>query len=313
MHESRPQAPGVPWAAPAAGRGMALGRWVERHISWFFVLPALLFLIAVVAFPVLYTAVLSFSRWSGAAAESPVWIGLRNYADVLAGDPGFRNALFVTVYFTGASVAIEVMLGVGLAQLLNREFVGKGVARTLLMLPVASTPVALALVWRHMYNPSNGIFTWFAELLRFPQQRWLADAATVIPSLILFDVWQWTPLVMLITLAGMVSLPADFYEAAQIDGATPWQAFWRITLPLVRPTIVAAAMLRFMDSVKTFDQIYVTTQGGPGIASQTLNLYVFDQAFQYLHFGYASALLIILFFVILAGNLVLVSVRRGQA
>ena len=118
--------------------------------------------------------------------------------------------------------------------------------------------------------------------------------------------------VMMIFLAGLQNIPVHLYEAAQIDGATPWQAFWSITLPLVRPTIVAAAMLRFMDSVKTFDQIYVTTQGGPGIASQTLNLYVFDQAFQYLHFGYASALLVILFFIILAGNVVLVSIRRGE-
>jgi multiple sugar transport system permease protein len=286
---------------------------MDQHISWFFVLPALLFLLGAVAFPVAYTAVLSLSRWSGAAATRPEWVGLANYADVFTGDTGFRNALAVTCYFTGLCVAIEVALGVALAQLLNREFVGKGVVRTLLMLPVAGTPVALALVWRHMYNPSNGVFTWFAELLHLPPQRWLADASTVLPSLILFDVWQWTPLVMLITLAGLVSLPSDYYEAAQIDGATPWQVFWRITLPLVRPTIVAAAMLRFMDSVKTFDQIYVTTQGGPGVASQTLNLYVFDQAFQYLHFGYASALLVVLFFVILAGNLVLVSLRRGHA
>ncbi len=300
-HSGRPR--------PSAG----LGRWVERHVSWFFVLPAALFLVAVVAFPVVYTAGLSLFRWSGAATTPPLWVGLGNYADVFSGDPGFRNALLVTCYFTGVSVLVEVGLGVGLAQLLNREFVGKGVARTLLILPVAGTPVALALVWRHMYNPSNGIFVWFAELLHLPPQRWLADANTVLPSLILFDVWQWTPLVMLITLAGLVSLPSDFYEAAQIDGATPWQAFWRITLPLIRPTVVAAAMLRFMDSVKTFDQIYVTTQGGPGIASQTLNLYVFDQAFQYLHFGYASALLVVLFFVILAGNVILVSVRRGQA
>jgi multiple sugar transport system permease protein len=294
---------------PAPG----LGRWVERHVSWFFVLPAVLFLTAVVAFPVLYTAGLSLFHWSGAATTPPLWAGLGNYAEVFAADPGFRNALFVTLYFTGVSVLIEVGLGVGLAQLLNRDFVGKGVARTLLILPVAGTPVALALVWRHMYNPSNGIFVWFAALLHLPPQRWLADASTVLPSLILFDVWQWTPLVMLITLAGLVSLSSDFYEAAQIDGATAWQVFWGITLPLIRPTVVAAAMLRFMDSVKTFDQIYVTTQGGPGIASQTLNLYVFDQAFQYLHFGYASALLVVLFFVILAGNLVLVSVRRGQA
>jgi multiple sugar transport system permease protein len=300
-HSGRPR--------PSAG----LGRWVEQHVSWFFVLPAVLFLAAVVAFPVLYTAGLSLFRWSGAATTSPAWAGLGNYAEVFSGDPGFRNALWVTLYFTGVSVLIEVGLGVGLAQLLNREFVGKGVARTLLILPVAGTPVALALIWRHMYNPSNGIFVWFAECLHLPPQRWLADANTVLPSLILFDVWQWTPLVMLITLAGLVSLPSDFYEAAQIDGATPWQVFWRITLPLIRPTVVAAAMLRFMDSVKTFDQIYITTQGGPGIASQTLNLYVFDQAFQYLHFGYASALLVVLFFVILAGNLILISVRRGQA
>jgi multiple sugar transport system permease protein len=288
------------------------GRVLERHISWFFVLPAVAFLLTVVAFPLAYTAALSLTRWSGAAAP-PAWIGLANYRDAFLGDPGFRNALFVTAYFTGASVLIEVVLGVGLAQLLNREFVGKGVVRTLLMLPVAGTPVALALVWRHMYNPSAGVFTWLAHLLGLPQQRWLADAATVLPSLILFDVWQWTPLVMLITLAGLVSLPSDCYEAAQIDGAGPWQVFWRITLPLARPTIVAAAMLRFIDSLKTFDQIYVTTQGGPGIASQTLNLFVFDQAFQYLHIGYASALLVILFFFILAGNLVMVSMRRGQA
>jgi multiple sugar transport system permease protein len=297
-------------SAPPA---ISLSSWIDRYISWFFVLPAVLFLGAVLAFPVIYTGGLSLFRWSGAAATPPAWVGLGNYADVFAGDPGFRNAIWVTAYFTGVSLLIEVCLGVGLAQLLNREFLGKGIARTLLILPVAGTPVALALIWRHMYNPSNGIFTWFAEVLRLPPQRWLADAATVIPSLILFDVWQWTPLIMLITLAGLVSLPSDIYEAAQIDGASPWQAFWRITLPLVRPTVVAAAMLRFMDSVKTFDQIYVSTQGGPGIASQTLNLYVFDQAFQYLHFGYASSLLVVLFFVILAGNVILASVRRGQA
>jgi multiple sugar transport system permease protein len=291
--------------------GIGLGRWVDHHISWFFVLPAVLFLAAVVGFPTVYTLGLSFLNWSGAAAK-PAWVGFGNYADVFGNDPGFRNAVFVTTYFTGVSLLIEVTLGVGLAQLLNREFLGKGVARTLLILPVAATPVALALVWRHMYNPSNGLFTWLVEVLHLPAQRWLADATTVIPSLILFDVWQWTPLIMLITLAGLVSLPSYLYEAAQIDGASPWQSFWRITLPLARPTIVAAAMLRFMDLVKTFDQIYVTTQGGPGIASQTLTLYVFDQAFQYLHFGYASSLLIVLFFIILAGNVVLVSLRGGR-
>ena len=205
--------------SPAAAMG--LSGWVDQHISWFFILPAVFFLAAVVAFPIIYTVGLSLFRWSGAVATPPMWVGLGNYADVFAGDPGFRNALFVTAYFTLVSVLIEVVLGVGLAQFLNREFIGKGIARTLLVLPVAGTPVALALVWRHMYNPSNGVFTWFAEILNLPPQRWLADASTVIPSLILFDVWQWTPLIMLITLAGLVSLPSELYEAAQIDGANP--------------------------------------------------------------------------------------------
>lgn len=285
---------------------------MDRHASWLFVLPAAVFLLGAVAFPVLYTAALSLTRWSASATEAPVWVGLANYVEIVTRDPGFRNALVVTVYFTGLSVLIEVPLGIGLAQFLNREFVGKGLVRTLLLLPVAGTPVALSLVWRHMYNPTTGIFNWFVAVLGLPPQRWLADENTVLPSLVLFDVWHWTPLVMLIVLAGMMSLPADIFEAARIDGAGPWQLFRRITLPLIRPTVVAATMLRLIDSLKTFDQIYVTTQGGPGVASQTLPLYVFEQAFRYLNLGYASALLLVLFLIILTGNAALVSVRRSQ-
>jgi multiple sugar transport system permease protein len=277
------------------------------------VLPAFVFLAGAVAFPVLCTAAISFTRWSASASAAPAWIGLGNYADVLVRDPGFRNAVVVTAYFTGVSVVIEVVLGIGLAQLLNREFVGRGAARTLLILPVAGTPVALGLVWRHMYNPSNGIMNWFATGVGLGPQRWLSDVTQVLPSLILFDVWQWTPLVMLIALAAMVALPPEPYEAAVIDGADAVQLFLHLTLPLIRPAVAAAAMLRLMDSLKTFDQIYITTQGGPGTASQTLTLYVFEQAFRYLKFGYASALLLLLFVLILATNLVLVSLRRAEA
>ena len=291
---------------------MTRGGRQPHAAPWLFVLPAFAFLIAAVAFPVLYTGVLSFTRWSASATEPPVWIGLGNYADVVFRDSGFRNSLLVTAYFTGVSVVIEVVLGVGLAQLLNREFIGRGLVRTLLILPVAGTPVALGLVWRHMYNPSNGIMNWLVSGIGLHPQRWLSDVTTVLPSLILFDVWQWTPLVMLIALAAMVALPPEPYEAAVIDGANALQIFFHLTLPLVRPAVAAAAMLRLMDSLKTFDQIYITTQGGPGTASQTLNLYVFEQAFRYLKFGYASALLLVLFVLILASNLILVSLRRSE-
>lgn len=290
---------------------MLSGRTRRRGAPWLFVLPAFLFLVVVVAFPVLYTIALSLTRWSASATEPPAWIGLANYAEMATANPEFRNALLVSIYFTGASVAIEIVLGVALAQFLNRDFAGKGIVRTLLLLPVAGTPVAFALVWRHMYNPSHGVMNWFMELAGLPHQRWLADISTVIPSLILFDVWQWTPLVMLITLAAMEALPVDPYEAALIDGAGPTQLFRHITLPLIRPAVLAALALRLMDSFKTFDQLYVTTQGGPGIASQTLILYIFDQAFRYLKFGYASAVLIVLFLVILASNLVIVHFRRA--
>lgn len=293
--------------------GGGAGGLIERHASWFFVLPAFIFLAGVVAFPVVWTAALSLTAWSASATQPPVWVGAANYLQIAGGDAAFRNALWVTLYFTGVSVAVEAGLGVGLAQLVNREFVGKGVARTLLLLPVAGTPVALALVWRHMYNPSNGVFNWLLELVGLPPLRWLSDVTTALPALILFDVWQWTPLVMLITLAAMVALPGDPYEAARIDGAGAWQLFWHLTLPMVRPAVAAAVMLRLIDSLKTFDQLYITTQGGPGIATQTLTLYVFDQAFRYLNFGYASALLLVLFTLILAGNVVLLALRRAGA
>ncbi|MBM3188213.1 MAG: sugar ABC transporter permease [Chloroflexi bacterium] len=285
----------------------------ERGAPWLFILPAFFFLVAVVAFPVLYTVAISLTRWSAAVTEPPTWIGLANYADMATASPEFRNALLVSIYFTGVSVAIEIVLGIALAQLLNRDFVGKGLVRTLLLLPVAGTPVAFALVWRNMYNPSYGIMNWFMEQAGLPHQRWLAGISTVIPSLILFDVWQWTPLVMLITLAAMEALPTDPYEAAVIDGAGPVELFRHITLPLIRPAVFAVMALRLMDSFKTFDQIYVTTQGGPGTASQTLILYVFDQAFRYLKIGYASAVIIVLFLMILASNLAVVYLRRAAA
>lgn len=285
------------------------GHWSRRRY-FAFIVPALAVMLAVIVFPWLFTVFMSAHDWK--IGQTHAFVGLDNYLALLA-DERFLASLLRTLYYGVLAVVVPLVLGVFSAVIFHKRFPWRGVLRGIFILPMMATPVAVALVWTMMFHPQLGVLNYLLSLIGLPPQSWVYAPATVIPTLVMVEVWQWTPLVMLITLAGLVSLPSDFYEAAQIDGATPWQVFWRITLPLVRPTIVAAAMLRFMDSVKTFDQIYVTTQGGPGVASQTLNLYVFDQAFQYLHFGYASALLVVLFFVILAGNVVLVSLRRGHA
>jgi multiple sugar transport system permease protein len=283
----------------------------DRRVGWGFVLPALTVLAVTVIFPVVYTAVMSLTRWSASSLHAPQWVGAANYAQITLDDARFWHALLVTGYFSGVAVTVEVILGVALAQFLNRPFAAKGLVQTLLLLPVAGTPAALALVWRNMYNPSYGILNWFLASIGLPPQRWLFGPQSAVPSLILMDVWQWTPFVALIVLTAMMALPADPLEAAIVDGASPWQVFWMVTLPMVRPSIMAAAILRLIDALKTFDQIFITTQGGPGTASQTLVLYIFDQAFRYFNFGYASALIMVLVAVILGSNMVLIRWRRG--
>jgi multiple sugar transport system permease protein len=283
----------------------------DRRVGWSFVLPALSVLAITVVFPVLYTAAMSLTRWSASSLHAPEWAGGANYVQITLADAQFRHSLLVTAYFSGIAVTAEVILGVALAQFLNRPFAAKGLVQTLLLLPVAGTPAALALVWRNMYNPSYGIFNWLLASVGLPPQRWLFGPHSVLPSLILMDVWQWTPFVALIVLTAMMALPADPLEAAIVDGASPWQVFWMVTLPMVRPSIMAAAILRLIDALKTFDQIFITTQGGPGTASQTLVLYIFDQAFRYFNFGYASALIMVLVAVILGSNMLLIRWRKG--
>ena len=254
----------------------------------------------------------SFFDTSYSNVSSGSFVGLDNYREAFS-DSSFIISLWNTAKIMLIALPLEFIIGLVLALIVWKHLKMRKFVVPILIIPMIISPSVVGLIWNLNLNPVFGpVGIWLREAGLSPDGL-LSNIKTALAAITMIDVWQWTPLVMLITLAGLVSLSSDFYEAAQIDGATAWQVFWGITLPLIRPTVVAAAMLRFMDSVKTFDQIYVTTQGGPGIASQTLNLYVFDQAFQYLHFGYASALLVVLFFVILAGNLVLVSVRRGQA
>ena len=201
-----------------------------------------------------------------------------------------------------------MLLGVWAAVCFASNFRGRGLARTIFVLPMMATPVAISLVWTMMFHPQLGVLNYLLSL-RGPAAVGLGlrQRNTVIPTLVMVETWQWTPLVMLIVLGGIASLPQDPYEAAVLDGASAWQMFRHITLPLVWPFIVVAAVIRMIDALKAFDTIYVITLGGPGTASETLNILLYQTAFAYYDLGYGSAMVVVFFVLILLVSLLLLA------
>lgn len=283
--------------------------FIERNLRWLFPLPAVIFILAMMAFPLVFTFGVSLTDWAMTTGGEPQFIGLKNYQALLQ-DSRFYNAVWLTIYFTVLAVSVETILGVGIALILNREFAGKSFAKTLLLLPMVATPVAIGLAWTLFYEPTIGLGNYALKQLGFPASKWLASPTTVIPSLAIVDIWQWTPMIALIVLAGLASLPNDPFEAAMVDGATPLQVFRYVTLPLLAPTILVAVVLRGIDAFKTFDIIITMTSGGPGFASETLNIYAYNLGFGYFRFGMASSALVALLAVVLGGSLLVLWMRK---
>jgi multiple sugar transport system permease protein len=275
--------------------------------------PAVLIMLILMAFPMAYTIYLSVTKWSPTSFGSPEFIGLENYIKLITEDSRFLNAVWRTLWFTVVAVTIQLLLGVGLALIFNREFLGRGIFRTLFLLPMVATPVAIALVWMFILDINTGIMNYFLDLIAGSRVAWLSDRKIVLWSMILIDTWQWTPFIMLVTLAGLSALPTEPYESAMIDGASPVQLFWYLTLPMLRPTLMVALMFRSIDALKTFDIIYVITQGGPAYASETLNLYGFSQGFAYFNMGYASALLVLYFMLVMGVSYLFIRLRRAAS
>lgn len=223
------------------------------------------------------------------------FVGFGNYIELLASDGGdagtFRAALGHTLRFALASVAIEFGLGFALALLLNRVVRLGGLARTLLVAPIMVAPTVSALQWRWILDPDNGILNYIGTQLGMPwaPQLWLIQPQAAFWTLVLVDVWQTTPFVLLFLLAGLQSLPAEPYEAARVDGASAWQIFLRLTLPLLRPVILSVLLLRFMDAFRIFDIAYVLTRGGPAYATDMVSLYTYRVGLQWFDIGKASA------------------------
>jgi multiple sugar transport system permease protein len=278
--------------APAAARAAAPERALRRPSYWPFVIPALIVVLAVIVFPWLFTIWMSFNEWK---VGSPIaFVGIANYLRLPA-DPRFVEAVGHTLVYTVLSVLLPVIFGTFAAVIFHIKFPLRGFLRAIFIMPMMATPVAIALVWTMMFHPQLGVLNYLLSLVGIPPQLWVFHPATVIPSLVLVETWQWTPLVMLIVLGGIAALPTEPYESAQIDGAGLWQMFRYITLPLILPFIFIAAMIRTIDAVKSFDVIFAITQGGPGSASETINLYLYSVAFVYYDLGYGSAIAVIFF------------------
>ena len=272
-----------------------------------FVLPALAVMFAVIIFPWLFTFFMSVHDWR--IGQTKTFVGLQNYAHLLH-DERFVNAVIRTLVYTVLATVAPLVLGVLSALVFHRKFPLRGLLRGIFIMPMMATPVAVALVWTMMFHPQLGVLNYLLSLVGIPPSLWVFDQATVIPSLVLVETWQWTPLVMLIVLGGLASLPSEPYESALIDGATPWQMFRRITFPLVLPFIMVATIIRTIDAVKAFDTIFVITLGGPGTASETINLYLYTQAFAFYQIGYASAMVVVFMVVIMALCLLLLYLRQ---
>jgi sorbitol/mannitol transport system permease protein len=272
---------------PPRGPGGA-SRWARRAP----LLPALIFLIVVTQLPFVATLVISFMRWNSLDPTNRGFAGIDNYLTVFT-DSGLRSSVVTTVVLTAAVVLISLVLGLGLALLLDTKFRGRGVVRTMLIAPFLVVPVAAALLWKHaLYNPSyglfNGVLTWIWGLFGSenpPQPEWISEMplSAVVASL----VWQWTPFMMLILLAGLQSRPMDAVEAAHIDGASPWQVFRYLTFPHLRQYLELGGLLGSIYIVQNFDAVFTITSGGLGTANLPYTIYqTFFQAHEY---GQASA------------------------
>ena len=269
----------------------------QSGVAWRFLAGPVIFLLLVTLFPLGYALWTSLHSYYLFAPDQAEFVGLNNYRDTLI-DPLFAGSLARTLIFSGGTVAAELVLGYLLALILNHELKGFGVLRTLLIAPVLLAPVIVALMWLYMYDPSIGVVNYVMGVLHLPSKAWLSDISTALPAVMLTSIWEWTPFVFLVFLAGMQSISSEIMEAAAIDGVRTWTSTRYIILPLLRPLILVVLLILVIDSLKSFDLIFVMTRGGPGTATYTLPINTWIQAFSSYQMGSASAVAFIILLII---------------
>ncbi|MGI8475199.1 MAG: carbohydrate ABC transporter permease [Thermomicrobiales bacterium] len=258
-----------------------------KAFPWLLILPTILLLFALTIFPLLFSLFISLNNYSlGAPRE---WIWFHNYG-VLFHDPSFWRKTWFTLQITFFAVAIELLLGLACALVLNKRLPGMGVLRMIVYIPMMISPLVVAFFWRIMLDGSFGIFTYFAESLGFGKRQWTIDTTLAKASIVATDVWQWTPFVILLMLAGLQSVPGQLYEAAELDRASRWMTFRQITLPHLQTPIMLALLFRTIDTFKLFDSVYIITQGGPGDLTESLSLSAYNIGFEQSRIGMGAAI-----------------------
>ena len=280
----------------------AFSVWANRHRKWLFAAPAMVFVGLLIVIPLAWTGYLSLTDTQGSVRAESEFVGLANYLQVFRDTERFWPAVVRTFTFTFGALAAEMVLGMGIALLLWRPFKGEKWVRVAILLPLVATPVAVGMMWRLIFDPNIGFANQLLSWVGLPPQPWLSGEHSALPTLMFVDVWQWTPMIVLILLAGLTSLSDEPDEAARIDGANAWQRFRFVTLPLLRTTVIVAIVLRGIDALKTFDILYATKGKGGGSFNEveTLNVYAFGLSFDYNDYGIASTVLILFFLVIIA-------------
>lgn len=277
----------------------------ERAPHLYFILPAAILVGLILIFPILYTGVLSTFQWHLVDASKRAFVGFGTYLDLFQnGD--FWNSLKLQFGFILIAIPLQLVIGFFVALLLNHTFPGAQLVRTLLMLPVFILPVLSGLTWRYMFMPQYGPISVLAEGLGVNFPPFLSDPYLAYVAVIVQDVWRMWPFMFMILYAGLTTIPISLLEAAQMDGATFWQKVVKIYLPLLRPTIVTALLLRVIDALRIFSEVFVMTEGGPGNATTLFSIYVHRQAFRYFNIGTASAMSMFLLAVTLFFTLTLV-------
>ncbi|MGA2380465.1 MAG: sugar ABC transporter permease [Spirochaetia bacterium] len=262
--------------------------------AYSFLLPAVVAIFLVIIVPMVLAIFITFHdvnlvETGGAMIPN----GARNFVTLFK-DHRFFHSIVISLLYVVTAVSIETVLSVAIALLLDRKFHGRNLVRTLIIIPMFITPVVVGLSWRMFYDPTSGIINYLLGVLGLGTRHdWLGNASIALPAIVLADVWEWTPFMILIVLAGLESIPQELYEAAVVDGTTRMTAIRYISIPLVLPAIVVAMIFRVVDAMKAFDLIYVMTKGGPGLATETTNLYAYTIGFQYFRIGYATTVALV--------------------
>lgn len=269
-----------------------------RSFPWLLILPTIVLLIVLTIFPLIYSLFISLNNYMLGGQRD--WIWFANYRELLT-DSAFWRKVWFTLQITFFAVAIELGLGLLCAIVLNKRLPGMGVLRMIVYIPMMISPLVVAYFWRIMLDGSFGVFTYFADRLGFGKPQWTIDVTLAKASIVVTDVWQWTPFVTLLMMAGLQAVPQQLYEAAELDKASRWMVFRQITLPFLMTPILLALLFRTIDTIKLFEAVYIITQGGPGDLTETLSLTAYNIGFEQSRIGMGAA---ISWFIVILINIV---------